>query len=83
VKIDEMGAWPNFKNGLKFAFRPLGVKELVEEDILPPKIFKSLSEYLEMHAQKSLVCTHVEDKIFIIFIFLLHHRYIPIIRLYP
>jgi hypothetical protein len=24
VKIDETGAWPNFKNGLKIAFHPLG-----------------------------------------------------------
>jgi hypothetical protein len=35
-----------------------------------------------MHAQMSLVCNLVQDKIFTILSFSLHHRYIPITRLY-
>jgi hypothetical protein len=57
-------------------------KQLIEEDIPSQKLSKSIYEYLQMHAQMSLLCNPVEDKIFTIFNFPLYHRYMPITIIY-
>jgi hypothetical protein len=57
-------------------------KQLIEEDIPSQKLSKSIYEYLQMHAQMNLVCNPVEDKISNIFGFPLHHKYMPITRIY-
>jgi hypothetical protein len=57
-------------------------KQLIEEDIPSQKLSKSIYECLQIHVQMSLVCNPLEDKTFTFFSCPLHHRYMPIIRIY-
>jgi hypothetical protein len=72
----------NKKNSKKQKPKIVHFKQLIEEDTPSQKLTKSIYERLQMHAQMSLICSLVEDKIFIIFSFHLHHRYMPIRRIY-
>jgi hypothetical protein len=57
-------------------------KQLIKKDIPSQEISKSIYECLQMHVQMSLLCSLIEDKIFTIFSFSLHHKYMPITRIY-
>jgi hypothetical protein len=72
----------NVKNSKKQKPKTGHFKQFTEEDIPSKKLSKSIYECLQMHAQMSLLCSPVEDKIFTIFSCPLHHRYKPITRIY-